>query len=122
MGVRAVVARSFERIHRSNLIGMGVLPLLLPSGTTAGSLGLIGDEKLDFELVASPMVGDNTVTMHLQGASRSETVELTLSIDSSQELAYLIHGGILLTWYARPSTLLKRVPQPNPRGEPRRAR
>ncbi|WP_110644030.1 aconitate hydratase AcnA [Salinicola sp. CPA57] len=95
MGVRAVVARSFERIHRSNLIGMGVLPLLLPSEVTARSLGLTGDETIDFEVATELAVGENPVVMWLHRATGTDTVELKLSIDSSQELAYLIHGGIL---------------------------
>jgi aconitate hydratase len=91
LGVRAVIAESFERIHRSNLIGMGVLPLQFPSGETVDSLGLTGEEVID--------VGDLE-----NGAARSVTVtagqaefEAKVRLDTPNEVTYFQNGGILQT-------------------------
>ncbi|MGQ4877526.1 aconitate hydratase AcnA [Billgrantia sp. LNSP4103-1] len=96
MGVRAVIAGSFERIHRSNLIGMGVLPLLLPEGVTAEQLALSGDEAIDIEVGRSLAIGSNPAILRLRRHASDDTrIKLNLRIDSSQELRYLMHGGIL---------------------------
>ncbi len=92
LGVRAVIAESFERIHRSNLIGMGVLPLEYPAGKSAESLGLSGAETFDIE---SPD-GKRTVkvTARRPDASSLEFTA-TVRIDTPQEVEYYRHGGIL---------------------------
>jgi aconitate hydratase len=98
LGVRAVLAESFERIHRSNLIGMGVLPLQLPAGQTASSLGLDGTETFDIAGVAAMTDGPapRTVRVTARKADGS-TVEIDalLRIDTPGEAAYYRHGGIL---------------------------
>jgi aconitate hydratase len=94
LGVRAVLAESFERIHRSNLIGMGVLPVQLPGGETVASLGLTGHETISVrgiggrdgaDLIGAP------VTVEADGT----TFEATGRIDTPMEAAYFRHGGIL---------------------------
>ena len=96
MGVRAVVARSFERIHRSNLIGMGVLPLLLAEGLEHGSNGLTGRESIDLEGIEPLAVGQRPVRLRLTREDGSRhSLMTTLRIDSEQELLYLRHGGVL---------------------------
>jgi aconitate hydratase A / 2-methylisocitrate dehydratase len=91
LGVRAVIAESFERIHRSNLIGMGVLPLQFPAGESVESLGLTGEEVFD--------IGDIE-----DGAAKSVTVtggdiefEATVRLDTPNEVTYFQNGGILQT-------------------------
>jgi len=93
LGVRAVIAESYERIHRSNLVGMGIVPLQFASGQTAASLGLDGHETYD--------VGDvgegsrtTTVTARPDGGDPVE-FEVTVRIDTPQEWQYYRHGGIL---------------------------
>ena len=95
LGVRAVLAISYERIHRSNLIGMGVLPLQFPSGEDAGSLGLTGEEVLSVSGLegASGIPGEVTVTVEQDGQSREFTA--TVRIDTPAEEAYYVNGGIL---------------------------
>ncbi|WP_246098054.1 hypothetical protein [Streptomyces botrytidirepellens] len=96
LGVRAVVAESYERIHRSNLIGMGVLPMEFAEGDSASAHAFTGEEDLSFEGLGELRVGTNRVIMHLHGGDdRHTTAELRLRIHSRQELAYLRHGGIL---------------------------
>ncbi len=99
LGVRAVIAESFERIHRSNLVGMGILPLQFPSGQDADSLGLTGDEV--FEITGLRNAVENygsTKTVKVR-AKRADgtTVEFDapLRIDTPQEALYYKHGGIL---------------------------
>jgi aconitate hydratase len=95
LGVRAVVAESFERIHRSNLVGMGVLPLLFPAGMTRHSLGLIGDETIDI-VGLEQLRPRMDLTMHLHRADgRTETVSLVCRVDTLDEVNYYRHGGIL---------------------------
>jgi aconitate hydratase len=91
LGVRAAIAESFERIHRSNLIGMGVLPLQFPAGENAESLGLTGEEVFD--------IGDLE-----DGSAKTVTVkagnvefEATVRLDTPNEIAYFQNGGILQT-------------------------
>lgn len=96
LGVRAVIAKSYERIHRSNLIGMGVLPLEFAEGDDASSYPFSREGELSFEGLDNLDVGTNHVTFHLWGTQgRLATAGLRLRIFSRQELTYLRHGGIL---------------------------
>jgi aconitate hydratase len=100
LGVRAVIAQSFERIHRSNLIGMGVLPLQFPDGQSAGSLGLIGEEAFSITGLAEAMADGGPpprtvrVRAERQGADLLE-FDATVRIDTPREADYFRHGGIL---------------------------
>ena len=96
LGVRAVVARSFERIHRSNLIGMGVIPLEFTNGESAETLGLDGTETFDIEGLENPVKPKQTVTLVIRRAN-GEIVKTTLRcrIDTLAESHYLANGGIL---------------------------
>ena len=95
LGIKAVVARSFERIHRSNLIGMGVLPLQFKAGDSWQSLGLRGDEVVDVTLAETikPLSDARLVITGADGQQR--TVPVTLRIDTAIEVDYYQHGGIL---------------------------
>jgi len=96
LGVKAVVARSFERIHRSNLVGMGVLPLQFPPGDSAASLGLTGAELFDLPGVEDTLSPGQEVILHItypDGSSRG--CRLLLRIDTPIEVEYFRHGGIL---------------------------
>jgi len=95
-GINVVVAQSFERIHRSNLVGMGVLPCQFKEGTTAQSLKLDGTETFDLiglEPMPKPQQ-DVTLVIH-RANGESEEVPLTLRIDTAIEIEYYQHGGIL---------------------------
>ncbi len=95
LGVKAVIARSFERIHRSNLVGMGVLPLQFKGNDTARSLGIKGDEQFDIlGLDAICPQQDVTLVMHGKDGSRRE-IQLSCRIDTAIEVDYYLHGGIL---------------------------
>jgi aconitate hydratase len=99
-GVRAVIAESYERIHRSNLVGMGVLPLQYPPDETAKSLGLTGKEVFDIlglsEGIASGFAQGRTVTVRATDAEgRVKEFTATVRIDTPQEILYYRHGGIL---------------------------
>ncbi len=94
LGVRAVIAESFERIHRSNLIGMGVLPLQFPAGTSAKSLGLTGKEI--FEIQGLNQGDAKSVTVVATPASGAPVrFEALVRIDTPKEREYFQHGGIL---------------------------
>jgi aconitase A len=94
LGVKAVIAESFERIHRSNLIGMGVLPLQYKSGESAQSLGLTGRET--FDIVGLDRGAAKTVTVVAKSDDGKTTqFEVRLRIDTPKELDYYQHGGIL---------------------------
>jgi aconitate hydratase len=96
LGVKAVVAQSYERIHRSNLVGMGVLPLQFKEGTKAATLGLDGSETFDIVGVDDDIKPRQDVSMVVHRADgRSESVPLTLRIDTPIEVEYYQHGGIL---------------------------
>ncbi|GEJ56873.1 aconitate hydratase [Anaeromyxobacter diazotrophicus] len=96
LGVRAVVARSFERIHRSNLVGMGVLPCQFAEGVSAESLGLDGTEVYDLLGVEGALAPRQQVTLVVHRRDgREERVPLTLRIDTPVEVEYFRHGGIL---------------------------
>jgi len=95
LGVRAVIAESFERIHRSNLVGMGVLPLEFKQGETRESLGLTGNEVFEIEGVASMAPrGDVTVGANAPDAKKKKFTA-TVRVDTPEELSYYQHGGIL---------------------------
>jgi aconitate hydratase len=91
LGVRAVIAESYERIHRSNLIGMGVLPLQYTGGDTAASLGLTGQETFTIEGVAA---GDR-VPRELTVKADDKAFTVTVRIDTPGEQAYYRNGGIM---------------------------
>lgn len=96
LGVRAVVARSIERIHRSNLIGMGVLPLLFKDGESVDDLQLGGGERFDFVGLDELTVGENRIRLLVQREDgRRDEAELIARIDSLQEIRYLVNGGVL---------------------------
>jgi aconitate hydratase len=96
LGVRAVVARSFERIHRSNLVGMGVLPCQFAEGASAQGLGLDGTETFDLEGAEGDLAPRQPVALVVRRASGAvERVPLTLRIDTPIEVEYYRHGGIL---------------------------
>jgi aconitate hydratase len=97
LGVKAVVAQSFERIHRSNLVGMGVLPCQFKEGTTAESLNLDGSETFDITgLESGEVVPRQDVTLVIHRADgATENVPVTLRIDTPIEIDYYLHGGIL---------------------------
>ncbi|GAA3612573.1 aconitate hydratase AcnA [Gibbsiella greigii] len=95
LGVRVVIAESFERIHRSNLIGMGILPLEFPQGVTRKTLGLSGDEQISVGGLQALRPGQ-TVPVHITYADGRETViETRCRIDTGNELVYYQNDGIL---------------------------
>ncbi|WP_293847565.1 aconitate hydratase AcnA [uncultured Brevibacterium sp.] len=98
LGVAAVIAESFERIHRSNLIGMGVLPLQFPAGETAESLGLDGTEVFDIEGITELNSGTTPKTLHVTATKEDgQKVEFdaVVRIDTPGEADYYRNGGIL---------------------------
>jgi aconitate hydratase len=95
LGVRAVIAESYERIHRSNLIGMGVLPLQFKAGENRESLGLTGHEIFSTEGVPSLAPG-KTITIRTKSGDGKETQFATVArVDTPEEVSYYQHGGIL---------------------------
>ncbi|MBF8105371.1 aconitate hydratase AcnA [Serratia liquefaciens] len=95
LGVRVVIAESFERIHRSNLIGMGILPLEFPAGVTRKTLGLSGDEQISVSGLQTLQPGQ-TVPVHITYADgRKEVVNTRCRIDTGNELTYYENDGIL---------------------------
>jgi aconitate hydratase len=95
LGVRAVIAESFERIHRSNLIGMGVLPLQFREGENAQTLGLTGKEMFAIRGIQGGAARTVTVTASAPGSSKTCTFEARVRIDTPKEREYFRHGGIL---------------------------
>jgi aconitate hydratase len=94
LGVRAVIAESFERIHRSNLVGMGLLPLQFMPGESAASLGLTGDESISIEGVAAPLAaGERPAAATVTADGRA--FQARVRIDTPMEVEYYRHGGIL---------------------------
>jgi aconitate hydratase len=91
LGVRAAIAESFERIHRSNLIGMGVLPLQFPAGESAKSLGLTGEEIFDI----GDLEDGNAKTVTVKAGNVE--FEATVRLDTPNEVTYFQNGGILQT-------------------------
>jgi aconitate hydratase len=96
LGVKAVVAASFERIHRSNLVGMGVLPLQFPDGTTAQSLGFDGSEIFSITGLSDSIKPGETITLEIEDKNRRKRpIPVKLRIDTPIEIDYYRHGGIL---------------------------
>jgi aconitate hydratase len=94
LGVKAVLAESYERIHRSNLIGMGVVPLQYRDGDTAASLGLTGKETYSIEGLGLKRVPEVTVTA-VDAAGKTTSFQALVRIDTPKEQEYFVHGGIL---------------------------
>ncbi|TVQ93099.1 MAG: aconitate hydratase [Bacteroidetes bacterium] len=96
LGIKAVIAESYERIHRSNLIGMGVLPLQYKEGENAQSLGLTGHEKFTITGISDGLQPLKTLKVFAEGDSGKKTeFEVVTRIDSNIEVKYYEHGGIL---------------------------
>jgi aconitate hydratase len=100
LGIRAVIAESFERIHRSNLVGMGILPLQFEGGQNAESLGLTGEEVYDFpgltKLLKDRFAGGRTLRVKAtSNDGKAKEFSATVRIDTPQEIEYYEHGGIL---------------------------
>jgi aconitate hydratase len=95
LGVRAVVAQSFERIHRSNLIGMGVLPLKFREGESWESLGITGEETFSLLGLDKQLSPKQEVILQIQRNGKTEQAKLNTCIDTPTEIEYYEHGGIL---------------------------
>src|SRR5262249_27994090 len=99
LGVHAVLAESFERIHRSNLVGMGILPLQFLEGQSPESLGLTGEESYDVigltDVLANFSAGKKVKVRATKPAGGATEFEAVLRIDTPQEVLYYQHGGIL---------------------------
>jgi aconitate hydratase len=95
LGVRAVIAESFERIHRSNLVGMGVVPLQYVDGQNAESLGLTGDETFEILGVAEPLNAGEAPPREVTVKAGDKTFTARVRIDTPKEALYMRHGGIL---------------------------
>ncbi|WP_336287696.1 MULTISPECIES: aconitate hydratase AcnA [unclassified Bartonella] len=95
LGVKAVIAQSFERIHRSNLVGMGIVPFVFEAGASWQSFGLRGDEKVTIEGIHDLKPRQKTVAIITFSDGRVQTIPLLCRVDTEDELDYLHHGGIL---------------------------
>ncbi|MCS7224788.1 MAG: aconitate hydratase AcnA [Armatimonadetes bacterium] len=95
LGVRAVLAESFERIHKSNLIGMGVLPLQFVPGQNAASLGLTGEEIYDIKGIADRLAPGHEIRIYARSSSGVKCFPVLVRLDTPMELEYYRHGGIL---------------------------
>jgi aconitate hydratase len=97
LGVRAVIAESFERIHRTNLVGMGVLPLQFRAGESAAGLGLTGKETFHIEGVASALNGGGrrATVRAVAEAGSEKRFAVDVRVDTPQEVEYYRNGGIL---------------------------
>jgi len=97
LGVKAVIAESYERIHRSNLIGMGVLPLQFPGGKSADDMGLTGEETISISGITELNDGTTprTVTVRIEKDGRDDEFEATVRIDTPGEASYYRNGGIM---------------------------
>jgi aconitate hydratase len=95
LGIRAVIAKSFERIHRSNLVGMGVLPLQFQPGEDARSLGLVGDELITIDGIANGLAPKMQLVVRAAAPGREQTFTVTARVDTPQEVEYVLQGGIL---------------------------
>jgi len=95
LGVRAVIAESYERIHRSNLIGMGVMPLEFQNGDTRESLGLTGHETFDIEGIASLTPGKSISVRAKSQDSKTKQFSAIARADTPEEVSSYHHGGIL---------------------------
>jgi aconitate hydratase len=97
LGVKAVVAQSFERIHRSNLVGMGIIPFVFEEGTTWQSLGLKGDELVTIEGLEKIKPREKKIAKITYGDGTVKEVPLLSRVDTLDEVVYLNNGGILQT-------------------------
>ncbi|MGE0116292.1 MAG: aconitate hydratase, partial [Steroidobacteraceae bacterium] len=96
LGIKAVIAKSFERIHRSNLVGMGVLPLQFKPGDSIDSLGIKGDETFEIRGISDHMAPQQEMTLVItRPDGRQQDVTLISRIDTPIEVDYYRHGGIL---------------------------
>jgi aconitate hydratase len=95
LGVRAVIAESYERIHRSNLVGMGVLPLQFADGDSAESLGLTGAEAFTITGVADPINAGENAPREVTVSADGKEFTCRVRIDTPKEALYFRHGGIL---------------------------
>ena len=95
LGVKAVIAESFERIHRSNLVNMGVLPLIFPAGQNAASLGLTGKEAFEIHGLQSGLKPAGTVKVRATTDAKVVEFDALVRIDTPEELVAFSHGGIL---------------------------
>jgi aconitate hydratase len=95
LGVRAVIVESFERIHRSNLVGMGVLPLQFPEGTTRQTLGLTGEDSFTIRGVAALQPRQEVEVEVTRKDGTSFTFKALCRIDTANEVEYFMNGGIL---------------------------
>ena len=99
LGVRAVIAESYERIHRSNLVGMGILPLQFQDGQTAQSLGLTGEETFEIDDLAKtlnePLKSGTKITVRAASGASVKSFQALLRIDTPQEVHYYKNDGIL---------------------------
>jgi aconitate hydratase len=95
LGVKAVIAESYERIHRSNLIGMGVLPLQFPEGTDRKTLNLDGTEEVDIPDLGNGLKPSDTVTVVFRKDGKEQKVEALSRLDTAAEVEYYKNGGIL---------------------------
>ena len=95
LGVRAVIAESFERIHRSNLVGMGVLPLTFKDGQNAASLGLTGRETFTIEGIEALTPGQDLIVKAVREDGSTLSFTVRVRINSEGELTYYRNGGIL---------------------------
>jgi aconitate hydratase len=100
LGVRAVIAESYERIHRSNLVGMGVVPLEFLPGDSVAKLGLTGEEIFETVglplLLAAPTMTEKEIGIRWRRDGKSGEFRVKVRIDTPQEASYYQHGGILL--------------------------
>jgi aconitate hydratase len=95
LGVKAVIAESFERIHRSNLIGMGILALEFEKGQGRESLGLTGEEVYSIEGIAKDLLPGKKLMVRTSAQSGQKSFNVLCRIDTPVELSYYQHGGIL---------------------------
>ncbi len=95
LGVRVVVAKSFERIHRSNLVGMGVLPLQFNEGMGIETLGLTGNEEFSLLPLSEDLKPNQKVTLEIKSKKEIKNIELICRLDTTNDIEYYKHGGIL---------------------------
>jgi aconitate hydratase len=95
LGVQAVLAETFERIHRSNLVGMGILPLQFESGTSRETLGLTGKETYAIEGISSGISPGKRMSVRTSLDGAEKTFPAIARVDTPEEVRYYNHGGIL---------------------------
>ena len=110
LGVRAVIAKSFERIHRSNLIGMGILPLQFEQGFGVSELGLLGSEVFDIAALSQVSLKNNFIEMSIKKISGDiSKIKLRVRLDTPEELNYWKNGGILPTVWRETVKSFRRI-------------